>query len=56
MRSMLSGFPTEKVKIIKKDLTVIEDVEALVDRDNYFRKELKMDYNENELNTGIPQI
>ena len=31
MRSMLSAFPTEKVKIIKKDLTVIEDVEALVE-------------------------
>lgn len=36
MRNMLSGFPTEKVKIIKKDLTVIEDVEALVDSDKIF--------------------
>ena len=33
MRSMLSAFPTENVKIIKKDLTILEDVEALVDRD-----------------------
>lgn len=36
MRSMLSAFPTENVKIIKKDLTAIEDVEALVDRDKIF--------------------
>lgn len=36
MRSMLSAFPTESVKIIKKDLTVIEDIEALVDRDKIF--------------------
>lgn len=36
MRSMLSAFPTENVKIIKRDLTVIEDVEALVDRDKIF--------------------
>lgn len=36
MRSMLSAFPTENVKIIKQDLSVIEDVEALVDRDKIF--------------------
>lgn len=36
MRSMMSAFPTDNVKIIKKDLTVIEDVEALVDRNKIF--------------------
>ena len=36
MRSMLSAFPTENVKIRKKDLTVIEDVKALVDKDTIF--------------------
>lgn len=36
MKSMLSAFPTENVRIIKKDLTVIEDVEALVDRNKIF--------------------
>lgn len=33
-----------------------EMVCCIVSEYNYFRKELKMDYNENELNTGIPQI
>lgn len=36
MRSMLSNFPTEKVKIIKKDLSVINDVTALVDSSTIF--------------------
>lgn len=36
MRSILSAFPTENAKIIKQDLTVIEDIEALVDRDKSF--------------------
>ena len=36
MRSMMSAFPTDNVKIIKKDLTVIEDIEALVDRNKIF--------------------
>ena len=33
---MLSAFPTEKVKIIKRDSSVIDDVEALVDRTKIF--------------------
>ena len=31
MRSILSNFPTEKVELIKRDLSVIDSVEALVD-------------------------
>lgn len=49
MRSMLSGFPTEKVKIIKKDLTVIEDVEALVDRDKIFIDDGSLNIEEDDI-------
>lgn len=33
MFSMLSNFPTEQVRIIKQDSSVIENIEALVDRE-----------------------
>ena len=36
MRRLLSNFPTEKVRIIKQDLSVIEGVEALVESKKIF--------------------
>ena len=49
MRSMLSAFPTENVRIIKKDLTVIEDVEALVDRDKIFIDDSSLNIEEGDI-------
>lgn len=40
----------EEFRLIK------EMVCCIVSEYNYFRKELKMEYNEDELNTGIPQL
>lgn len=36
MRSILSNFPTEKIRIIKQDLSVISDVNAFVDTSMIF--------------------
>lgn len=36
MRKLLSSFPTEKVKIIKQDLSVIDGVDALVESKKIF--------------------
>ena len=36
MRSILSNFPTEKVKIIKQDLSIIDGVDALVESTKIF--------------------
>ena len=49
MKSMLSPFPAENVKIIKKDLTVIEDVEALVDRNKIFIDDGSLDIEEGDI-------
>lgn len=41
----------------EEEFRLIRDmVCCIVSEYNYFRKELKMDYNEDELNTGIPQL
>lgn len=36
MRSILRGFPTEKLKLIKSDGTIINDIEALVESKKIF--------------------
>ena len=36
MRSILSNFPTEKVKIIKQDLSIIDGIDALVESTKIF--------------------
>lgn len=36
MRNIFSNFPTEKVKIIKQDLSVIDGVDALVQSTKVF--------------------
>lgn len=49
MRSMMSGFPTEKVSIIKRDMRVIENVEALVDRKKIFVDDSSLNIEEGDI-------
>ncbi|MCF8012147.1 MAG: hypothetical protein K9L17_13070 [Clostridiales bacterium] len=41
MRSMLSNFPTEKVKLIKKDGSIFDNIEALVETGKVFARVVK---------------
>lgn len=45
-----------KLAIEEETRLIHEMVCCIVSEYNYYRKELKMDYNEDELNTGIPQL
>ena len=49
MRRMLAAFPTEKVKLIKQDSTVIENIEALVDKDHFFIDDASVDIEEGDI-------
>lgn len=49
MRRMLAAFPTEKVKLIKQDSTVIENIEALVDKDHFFIDDASIDIEEGDI-------
>ena len=49
MRRMLASFPTEKVKLIKQDSTVIENIEALVDKDHFFIDDASIDIEEGDI-------
>lgn len=49
MRKMLASFPTEKVKLIKQDSTVIENIEALVDKDHFFIDDASLDIEEGDI-------
>lgn len=49
MRIMLAAFPTEKVKLIKQDSTVIENIEALVDKDHFFIDDASVDIEEGDI-------
>ena len=46
---MLAAFPTEKVKLIKQDSTVIENIEALVDKDHFFIDDASIDIEEGDI-------
>lgn len=49
MRSMLSAFPTDRVKIIKRNSSVIENVEALVDQTKVFIDDASIDIEEGDI-------
>ena len=49
MRRMLAAFPTEKVKLIKQDSTVIENIEALVEKDHFFIDDVNVDIEEGDV-------
>ena len=49
MRGMFASFPTEKVKLIKQDSTVIEDISALVDKDHFFIDDVSVDIEEGDI-------
>lgn len=49
MRRMLASFPREKVKLIKQDSTVIENIEALVDKDHFFIDDASVDIEEGDV-------
>lgn len=48
-RSILSNFPTEKVKIIKQDLSVIDGIDALVDNLKIFIEDASVDVQEGDI-------
>ena len=49
MFSMLSNFPTEKVRIIKQDSSVIEDIDALVDQKIVHIEDVSIDIEEGDI-------
>ena len=49
MRRMLASFPREKVKLIKQDSTVIENIEALVEKDHFFIDDASIDIEEGDI-------
>ena len=46
---MLSNFPTEKVRIIKQDSSVIEDIDALVDQKIVHIEDVSIDIEEGDI-------
>ena len=49
MRRMLAAFSTEKVKLIKQNSTVIENIEALVEKDHFFIDDVNVDIEEGDV-------
>lgn len=49
MRSMLSNFPTEKVKLIKKDGSIFENIEALVQTGKIFIEDTSVSIEEEDI-------
>ena len=49
MRRMFSSFPTEKVRLIKEDKTVVENIEALVDKSHIFIDDSTIDIEEGDI-------
>lgn len=49
MRSMFASFPTEKVRLIKQDKTVVENIEALVDKNHIFIDDATVDIEEGDI-------
>ena len=49
MRSILSSFPTEKVKLIKKDGSVFENIEALVQTGKIFIEDTSVSIEEEDI-------
>ncbi|MDE6260427.1 MAG: hypothetical protein K2M42_06135 [Oscillospiraceae bacterium] len=49
MCSMLSAFPTEKVNIIKRDSSIIESIDALVDRKIVHIEDVSIDIEEGDI-------
>ena len=49
MKRMLASFPTEKIRLIKQDSTVFENIEALVDKDHFFIDDATVDIEEGDI-------
>lgn len=49
MRSMLSGFPTEKVKLIKKSGKIVDNIKALIDKKHIFINDATVPIEEDDI-------